>query len=360
MEILAQDVPVVDGNDDGLIRYGISRSYLPKWGYQEAIREIYQNFTDFGEYGEKIYDAEKKGFCWVILKNEYSPSDLGFLRIGDSGKRDDKSTIGQHGEGLKMAFFVLARAGLAASVYAMGKQFHNAFYTDSFLGECFGISICEKEIVDWDCLDAPFAVSFMIPKNEIDRYRVVQIDPKEIIYSSSYWGDLIRREPGTVFVGGQFVAKVEGLKYAYNFKPEHIDLDRDRRIPRDFDVDYAASQILQSWDGMKLSDMRSRDARYMHRVPGKIAQKFKPSISKSGKVVFKAGNVTASSEITKSLMGMPLQQKRIAKLRYCMVRKQTPSALVKEFFDKHGSQLSSDALIDAQVLMKKSKEWKNG
>ena len=33
-----------------MIKYGISKNYLPNWGIQEALREIFQNFLDFGEY----------------------------------------------------------------------------------------------------------------------------------------------------------------------------------------------------------------------------------------------------------------------------------------------------------------------
>ena len=33
-----------------VINYFISENYIPDWTVQDAIREIYQNFIDYGEY----------------------------------------------------------------------------------------------------------------------------------------------------------------------------------------------------------------------------------------------------------------------------------------------------------------------
>ena len=36
-----------------IIKYGIGFDYLPKWGIKEALREIYQNFNDYGAFETK-------------------------------------------------------------------------------------------------------------------------------------------------------------------------------------------------------------------------------------------------------------------------------------------------------------------
>ena len=56
-------------------------------------------------------------------------------------------------------------------------------------------------------------------------------------------GIIIPERPGDIFIGGLWVCKLENFKYGYNFKPEFISLDRDRRIVRDFDVAWLTAQM---------------------------------------------------------------------------------------------------------------------
>ena len=34
----------------GIINYGFGKEYLPNWGIKEALREVYQNYLDYGDY----------------------------------------------------------------------------------------------------------------------------------------------------------------------------------------------------------------------------------------------------------------------------------------------------------------------
>ncbi len=231
--------------------------------------------------------------------------------------------------------------------------FSLTFYTDELLGECFGFTVCD--IASPGGM-ARFQVQFDIPKEEYDAYRRSQLTDEDVKHSTRY-GDLLDKPKGEVYVGGHYVGIVDNLNYAYNFKPACVKLDRDRKVPKDFDVNWYAARILSSWNGLTVGDMDSRDTLYMSTIPSKIAKKFVPGIIR-GKVVFRAGEVQASQNVSDTLMELPLNQQRIAKLKYSLSRKRTPHSVLREFLDAYGRHLPPEGRADAVVLLKKAKVWK--
>jgi len=335
-----------------IIKYGMGRNYLPDWGFAEALREINQNFMDFGPFNQCVNEIPGRSHVReVTMVNEFSPGDHAFMKIGESGKRGVAEAVGKHGEGLKMASLVLKRNGCNVAIQYGSTRLCGVFYDDQYLGECFGFKVYPSDPIDG------FQISFQIPADEFKAYERKKLDPDVDVLYTSYHGDILDRPKGEVYVGGHFVSVVEGLEYAYNFKPQFIELDRDRKVPRDFDVVYTASQILQGWDKMKLMDVVSKDAEYMSCVPQRIAKKFKPSMA-GGKVVFRAGAIQAPQRVAEKLMEIPLNQKRVAKIKYTVSRKRTPHAIVKEFLGKHSRSFSVEGKVDAKILLEKSKKWK--
>ena len=57
--------------------------------------------------------------------------------------------------------------------------------------------------------------------------------------------------PGKVFVNGLYVCDYEPYTYGYDFKPESIRLDRDRKMVSDFDLRWMASKM---WSTCKDTD----------------------------------------------------------------------------------------------------------
>jgi len=335
-----------------IIRYGMGRNYLPDWGFAEALREIYQNFRDFGDFQQGVTALADSDLCEVTMVNGFMPEGHNFMKIGESAKRGVASKVGEHGEGLKMASLVLRRNGCKVVVRYGNTELAGTFYDDPYLGECFGFVVCPTTWMDG------FRLTFQVPREEFKIYEESQLDPDKDVIHSSTCGDLLDRPKGEVYVGGHFVSVVDGLQYAYNFNPKFVSLDRDRKVPRDFDVNWAASQILQGWDGMKVKDMVERDASYIDRVPPKIAKKFRPALAKGGAVVFRAQNIQAPDKVAKKLMEMPVNQKRVAKLKFSMSRKRTPHSILKEFMDKYRRHLPAEGKADAVVVLKKAKGWK--
>ena len=98
---------------------GMSLNYVSNWTAVEAIREIFQNALD-AEVMDPVnkmsysYDSENQILRICNKKGVLSTSSL---LLGNSSKRDNKNTIGSHGEGYKVATIVLLREGLGLKIY---------------------------------------------------------------------------------------------------------------------------------------------------------------------------------------------------------------------------------------------------
>ena len=93
------------------IELTIAPSYVPSWGIVEAVRELFQNALDQQKQNptNKMsweYDPEAQR---LRICNKYSTLEASSLLLGATTKADDTSTIGQFGEGYKIATLVLLR-----------------------------------------------------------------------------------------------------------------------------------------------------------------------------------------------------------------------------------------------------------
>lgn len=334
-----------------MIKYGMSLDYLPDWGVSEALREIFQNFQDFGEFEKKITPLTND-LKRLYLENNYKPNSLEFLKIGCSGKRNDSSSVGEHGEGLKMALMVISREGYKVQVQAGNTLLDPTTYIDADLGECFGINKTYTSIF------VPFSVLCDIPVGELALYEDSQLKPEDILHSS-FNGQLLKNKPGQVYVGGLYVCTEKNLRHGYNFNPEDVKLDRDRSVPRTWDVDYHAARILEAYREITEEDLESRDGSLIYQIPEKLQKKFKPRLTKSGDVLFETKKGTiANQNISKDLLRKPGIQKKIEKLKYNMTTKRVPRTILQEFYDKHKTSMNNASMIDFKVLIAKAKTWK--
>jgi hypothetical protein len=335
---------------NNIIPYGIDRNYIADWGLNDALREICQNFIDYGEYKTEVDDAAQEGQKTLVFKNSFSPEFLDYLKIGFSQKEEESR--GKHGEGLKMAALVLTRNGLDFSIAHNTIQVTGVFYEDENLGECFGL-----EVEETNNTEDLFTVKCTLPKEIIEEYNEKAIKPEEVIFSYPGCGDLINKPAGEVYVGGLYVCNLKGLKHAYDFHPTQIKLDRDRKIPASFDVQYTASKILENSGQIKLKDLETDDARYIDKIPEKIAKKFQPEIVQ-GKVVFRTKDYQATPRVKEILMKNPKVQKKVARMKTGLTRKIKPESIMKEFLDKYKYNMKPEMLTDLQAIVRMAKDWK--
>ena len=85
----------------------LTRGYVVSWGLREAVREIIQNALDSdSDFGYAI-DGDT-----LTVISRYASLSPQTLLLGSSNKGGDISSIGQFGEGYKLALLVLTRDGL--------------------------------------------------------------------------------------------------------------------------------------------------------------------------------------------------------------------------------------------------------
>ena len=274
------------------IELTIAPNYVPTWTVVDAIRELFQNALDQQKQNpENVaswdYDEEAETFT---IRNATSKLTAASLLLGQTTKADDKSTIGQFGEGYKIATLVLLREGKNVVFYNYGAReiWRPRFVKSRRFGTDILTFFIEKKAI-WEKVPSADLV-IAIEGISADEY-YDQIVPSNLHLRSDFevieeteYGNIINL-PGKVFVNGLYVCDYEPYTYGYNFKPEHIRLDRDRKMVNGFDLRWMASKM---WSGSnnidKVLEMISedkadvaflRDVSYSKKWHNLAADKFK-------------------------------------------------------------------------------------
>ena len=274
------------------IELTLAPNYVPTWTLVDAVRELFQNALD-----QQKQNSENEA-SWnyddvtgvLTISNATSKLTAASLLLGQTTKADDKSTIGQFGEGYKIATLVLLREGKNVVFYNYGAReiWRPRFVKSRRFGTDILTFFIEKKAI-WEKVPSADLV-IAIEGISADEY-YDQIVPSnlhlrgdfEVIEETEY-GNIINL-PGKVFVNGLYVCDYEPYTYGYNFKPEHIRLDRDRKMVNDFDLRWMASKM---WSGSnnidKVLEMISedkadvaflRDVSYSKKWCDLAAEKFK-------------------------------------------------------------------------------------
>ncbi len=240
------------------IELTIAPNYVPTCTFVDAIRELFHNALDQQEQNpENVaswdYDEEAETFT---IRNATSKLTAASLLLGQTTKADDKSTIGQFGEGYKIATLVLLREGKNVVFYNYGAReiWRPRFVKSRRFGTDILTFFTEKKAA-WDKVpsaDLEIVVEGITP----DEY-YEEIVPSNLhlrydykVLEETVYGNVIDL-PGKVFVNGLYVCDYKPYTYGYNFKPEHIQLDRDRKMVSDFDLRWMASKM---WSTCKDTD----------------------------------------------------------------------------------------------------------
>lgn len=332
------------------IHYGFGKDYLPNWGMAQALREIYQNFLDYGNYNESV--VEDGDNVLVEVDNDWLPESLDFLRIGKSGKRNSDS-IGKHGEGLKMAFLILKREGYDSFIYAGKYTVEPSFYIDSEIGECFCLNYNMPEIQY-----NGFKIVFSIKKDLFNQFKENVIKKEDVLFSNFY-GDVVDKPIGNIYSGGLFVTKCENMSNAYNINPSFLPLDRDRSVPRSFDVSYYSSKINSDYEQkITLSTLSCSDAVYIDKVPDSVKQQITPKpIGNTIEFTYKGEDgedVVISNESVKEILKKDsFFSAAIKKIKHFMAKQLGLYDLLIEFKEKH--VYSAEAAADFDLILERVK-----
>jgi hypothetical protein len=95
-----------------VVDLNLAPSYIPKWGAWETFRELKANHVDAGG-GEIVWQDDE-----VRMYGREHPPFSALVVLGASSKSADGATIGQFGEGLKLAALVATRNKWKLSLHA--------------------------------------------------------------------------------------------------------------------------------------------------------------------------------------------------------------------------------------------------
>jgi len=211
----------------------LTPNYVSDWTFNDAIRELIQNGTDqeILDKSNKFsvdYDYKSKT---LRLTNTKSKLKINTLLLGRSSKSDNEDTVGQFGEGYKIAALVLNRLGKTFTIYnnergeVWTSRFKNsekwlekilAFYVEKVPASNTGLVI-EVGNVTAD------------EYNSLCDTWIGFYDGLEKIETT--YGDILLDEEmqNKIFVNGLAVSCSEDMEYGYDFKPKYITLERDRK-----------------------------------------------------------------------------------------------------------------------------------
>jgi len=228
----------------------ITPDYVPDWTTSDAIRELFQNGIDQETAGSKFSYEYSDGK--LSLSNDGSKLSTKTLLFGSSTKSGDDGSIGQFGEGYKLATLVLIREGKNITFY---NNQANEIWRPRFINSrrfgcevlCFFVeqnqTTAQNLEIIIDGIDEQKWNDDIVPSNLIlrDDYSVL---------STTEYGRIIDLK-GDIFVNGLFVCKDDSLQFGYDFKPQYLSLGRDRRLVSSFDLQWLTSK---AWLATKQAD----------------------------------------------------------------------------------------------------------
>lgn len=227
----------------------LTPNYVSDWNFNDAIRELIQNGTDQEVLDKENhfsieYDSQRQV---LQLKNSKSALKINTLLLGRSSKTGNNDTVGQFGEGYKIAALVLNRLGKTFTVLNNEKnevwesRFKNS---EKWLEKILAFYISKKETEDTGlCIEVG-----NVSSDEYYGLSDVWIGMCDFDYEKveTQYGEILTDEEfsGQVFVNGLFVDCNSDLQYGYNFKPKYINLERDRKTCDTWNVEDITSKMI--------------------------------------------------------------------------------------------------------------------
>lgn len=237
-------------SDENVYELTLTQNYVCDWSINDAFRELIQNGTDQEIIDESnkfelIYDNQKQE---LTFRNAKSKLQINSLLLGRSSKSTNDDTVGKFGEGYKIAALVLNRLGKTFTIYNNEKnevwrsRFKNsskwrekilAFYVEKHLSQNTGLDIVVGNISDSEYIGI---YEVWLGMEDNDDYEKV----------STSFGDILTDEDhkGLVYVNKLFVYEDQDLNYGYDFKPQYITLERDRKTCSGWDVQSLTARMI--------------------------------------------------------------------------------------------------------------------
>lgn len=226
----------------------LTPTYVADWDFLDAVRELIQNgidqeTIDTNNKFSLVYDSGREVLRFISPRSKLS---INTLLLGKTNKANNEFTVGQFGEGYKIAALVLNRLGKSFTIYNNNsKQLWISKIKNS-----------EK----WKEKILAFYVSNVEPEEEGLIIEVGNVSEDEYYEISETWlgfygynsvekietsyGDILLEHEGEVYVSGLAVNFNGDLRYGYNFKPQYIKLERDRKTCDSWNAKMVTSKMI--------------------------------------------------------------------------------------------------------------------
>ena len=254
----------------------LNKNYVSKWTVQDAIREFIQNAKDQETVIEdnamsiNYNEQEEK----LFISNKNSILSVSSLLLGTTTKENDNKTIGQFGEGYKIALLVLNRLNKEVIIYNYGKRevWTSAIvYSKKYKDELLTIYIDKKHI--WQKVPDN---NLTIEINNITKEEFEELKNRTLLFNdnikeknTSYGRILFDEEfKGKIFVNSLYITMIPKLQYGYDIKPEYINIGRDRDLVSSYDIQNITSNMWSENPGKELERIITEqvyDVEYLYR-----------------------------------------------------------------------------------------------
>lgn len=233
----------------------IDENYCNFWGIEDSAREFFQN-----SYDEEVQNPESKSFYFydkeshvLCIGNKNATLKAETLLLGSSSKISDDDTIGNFGEGYKIATLVALRSGhpvvicnpganeVWTSRFVKSKKYGGrkilAFDIESSLNIKDKLFYKKNKGNDYSlCIEIHniFEDQFeKIVSQNLNLQKSIYPEKFEII-GTSYGDIILEGSKSSIYVSGLYVNEDDKLNYSYDIKPKFLKLGRDRKMADTF------------------------------------------------------------------------------------------------------------------------------
>lgn len=229
----------------------LTSSYVSNWTFCDAIRELIQNGIDqetidpTNEFTLE-YDEMNQSLKFINTKSKLN---INTLLLGKTSKSNNDATVGQFGEGYKIAALVLNRLGKTFTIYNnMKKEVWESRFKNS---EKWKEKILAFYVSKIDTTNT----GLVIEVGNVNSDEYYEIADVWINFDNNYdyikkahtkYGDILMDESyqGLVFVNGLSIDYSGELHYGYNFKPQYVRLERDRKTCDSWNAKIITSKMI--------------------------------------------------------------------------------------------------------------------
>lgn len=217
----------------------ITSEYVNSWTVANGVREYLANALDSPANFEYLIGED---FIEITSKNITLPATI--FALGYSKNRDNASAVGTHGEGAVVGMIPLLREGKSLSFHNGGIIWEPYFKYDEDLD--LNLLTIKEYPASYTTNDFTVKIG-NLQESElqeiVDSCLYLQKDLGEVKEGSR--GRIITGIAGKLYVGGLFVCSISGHLYSYDFLPEFLPLNRDRKSVDSWNLATNTTRLLE-------------------------------------------------------------------------------------------------------------------